>query len=231
MNARTVWRLAAKDLHLLRIPVALYLGTGALAIVLSGIDDRAARSLGTTLAINVFLAACFHLVLGNVLGERERKTLAFTLSLPVSPREVTAGKLVSSVGMYALCGTLAAVALRLLSPDELFVSNNFQAHALGWLAYLGLTLGGFLVFFSIVLATAIVSESLGWTIGVTTTLIVVVGNGLFLAAPRLRFLMAYVGELRRGGPAVPTTLAAEALLLGCILAATFWMQGRKRSYL
>jgi hypothetical protein len=31
------------------------------------------------------------------------------------------------------------------------------------------------------------------------------------------------------GPAA--TLAIEALLVGCVLAATFWMQGRKRSYL
>ncbi len=102
MNPHTVWRLAVKDLSLLRLPVAIYLSAGAVAIALADVDDRAARSLGVTLALNVFIAACFHLVIGNVLGERERKTLAFTLSLPVSPLEVTAGKLFSSVGLYAM---------------------------------------------------------------------------------------------------------------------------------
>lgn len=53
------------------------------------------------------------IVIGNVLGEREKKTLAFTLSLPVSPRELVAGKLLSSVAMYVACGLFRRHGLRL----------------------------------------------------------------------------------------------------------------------
>jgi hypothetical protein len=120
MNARTVLRLARKDISLLRWPFLLYVVLGAVAVGLSGIDERAVRSLGLTLAANVLIATCFHLVLSNVLGERRDRTLAFTLSLPVSPREIVAGKLVSSVAMYLACGILATTALVHLAPVDVF---------------------------------------------------------------------------------------------------------------
>ncbi len=236
MNRRAVFLLARKDLYLLRLPLAIYVGAGALAAVLSASADRSARSLGVTLAMNVFIGACFHLVIGNVLGERERRTLAFTLALPVSPREVTAGKLLSSVALYALCGLFAAIALVALAPVDVFAAGasdgrGLLSHALGWLAYLALVLGGFLVPFAGVLATAIVSESLGWTIAVASGMIFVLGNGLILLGSRLRFLAAYARDLARGGPTLPVTLVFEAALVVCILAFTFWMQERKRSFL
>jgi len=236
MNPTTVFRLAGKDLYLLRLPLAVYAGAGALAVVLASIPDRSARSLGVTLAMNVFIAACFQLVIGNVLGERERKTLAFTLSLPVSPRELTAAKLLSSVSCYTLCGVFAAVALMSLAPAGLVAGaahggRGLLAHPLGWIPFLALVLGGFLVPFAIVLATAVVSESLGWTIAVSSSLIFVLGNGLIMFGPRLRFLGAYARNLGRGGPALPATLVVEVALLVCILAVTFWLQQRKRSFL
>lgn len=236
MNPRTVFRLSAKDLYLLRLPLALYTLCGIAAVVLANLGDRSARALGVTLAVNIFIAACFHLVLGNVLSERQNRTLAFTMSLPVSPREVTAGKLLSCIGMYLLCGVFAAVALVALSPVDVAAvaahdGRSFLSHALGWAAYFGLTLGGFLVLFAVVLATAIVSESLGWTIAVSTALIFVVGNSLILFGSRIQMLTAYVRELARGGPALGWTLALETCLVVAILSCTFYLQDRKQSFL
>jgi ABC-type Na+ efflux pump permease subunit len=235
MNPTTVFRLAVKDLYLLRLPLAIYVGAGALAVALAAVPDRSARSLGVTLAMNVFIAACFQLVIGNVLGERERKTLAFTLSLPVSPRELTAGKLLSSVSLYTLCGVFAAVALMALAPAGVVAGaahdgRSLLSHALAWLPYVALVLGGFLVPFATVLATAVVTESLGWTITVSSSLIFVLGNGLIMFGPRLHFLGAYARNVSRGGPALPATIVLEAALLVCILAVTFWLQDRKRSF-
>jgi ABC-type Na+ efflux pump permease subunit len=236
MKFSTVWHLAAKDLHLMRRSLVLYGAAGLAAIVLASLDDRSARSLGITLAINVFIAACFHLVLGNVLQERERKTLAFTLSLPVSPREATAGKLLSSLLLYLGSGLPAAFALVFLSPVDVFAAaahdgRGLVSHALGWLAYFALVLGGFLVFFAGALAVAIVSESLGWTIGILSAAIFVGGNGLLLFGSRLPPLAAYVRDLRHGGPALPATLGIEALAILATLALTFFLQDRKTSFL
>ena len=236
MNARAVVRLARKDLSLLRWPFLLYVALGGLAVGLSGLDDRAARSLGLTMAANVLIATCFHLVLSNVLGERQNRTLAFALSLPVSPREIVAAKLVSSLVMYVVCGLLATTALVHLAPVDVFAAmaadgRGLFAHLAGWSAYFSLVLGGFLALFSIVLATAIVSESHGWTMASAVGLIFVVGNGLFLFGPKLERFARYFRDLRRGGPALPWTLAAEALAIAGVVWLTFRLFERKKSFL
>jgi len=236
MNARTIARLARKDLALLRGPFLLYVALGLLAVGLAGIDDRAARSLGLTLAANVLIATCFHLVLSNVLGERQNRTLAFTLSLPVSPREIVAAKLASSVVMYLACGLLATTAMVHLAPVDVFAAmasdgRGLLSHLAGWSAYFGLVLGGFLALFSLVLATAIVSESHGWTMASAVGLIFVVGNGLFLFGPKLAVVARYARELRRGGPALFWTLAVETLVIAAILGLTFRLYERKKSFL
>ena len=188
------------------------------------------------MAANVLIATCFHLVLSNVLGERQNKTLAFTLSQPVSPREIVAAKLVSSVFMYLVCGLLATTALVHLAPVDVFAAmaadgRGLLSHAAGWAAYFGLVLGGFLALFAIVLATAIVSESHGWTMASAVGLIFVVGNGLFLFGPKLAAVARYARDLRRGGPALFWTLAAEALVITTILWVTFRLYERKKSFL
>lgn len=236
MNARTVARLARKDLSLLRWPFLLYVALGGLAVGLSSLDDRAARSLGLTMAANVLIATCFHLVLSNVLGERQNRTLAFALSLPVSPREIVAAKLVSSLVMYVVCGLLATTALVHLAPVDVFAAmatdgRGLFSHLAGWSAYFALVLGGFLALFSIVLATAIVSESHGWTMASAVGLIFVVGNGLFLFGPKLERFARYFRDLRRGGPALNWTLAVEALAIAGILWLTFRLYERKKSFL
>lgn len=236
MNGRTVARLARKDLSILRWPFLLYIALGTLAVGLAGIDDRAARSLGLTLAANVLIATCFHLVLSNVLGERQNRTLAFALSLPVSPREIVAAKLVSSVVMYVVCGLLATTALVHLAPVDVFAAmatdgRGGLSHLAGWSAYFALVLGGFLALFSLVLATAIVSESHGWTMASAVGLIFVVGNGLFLFGPKVAAVAHYARDLWRGGPSLLWTLAAEALVITAILWLTFRLYERKKSFL
>ncbi len=236
MNARAVALLARKDLSILRWPFLLYVALGGLAVVLAGVDDRAARSLGLTLAANVLIATCFHLVLSNVLGERQNRTLAFTLSLPVAPREIVAAKLVSSVVMYVVCGLLATTAMVHLSPVDVFAAmandgRGWFSHMAGWSGYFALVLGGFLGLFSLVLATAIVTESHGWTMAAAVGLIFVIGNGLFLFGPKLEVIARYFRDLRQGGPALSWTLAAEAMVIAVVLWATFRLYERKQSFL
>ncbi len=236
MNARTVARLARKDLSLLRWPFLLYLALGGLAVGLSGLDDRAARSLGLTMAANVLIATCFHLVLSNVLGERQNRTLAFAMSLPVSPREIVAAKLLSSVVMYVACGLLATTAMVHLAPVDVFAAmaadgRGLLSHLAGWSAYFALVLGGFLALFSIVLATAIVTDSHGWTMASAVGLIFVLGNGVFLFGPKVEQFARYFRDLRRGGPALAWTLAVEALIIAVILWVTFRLYERKKSFL
>jgi hypothetical protein len=233
VSARTVVRLVAKDCSLMRLPLALYTVVAAAAVVMAAAP--ASRSLGITLAINVMIGLSFHVSLGPVLGERERRTLPFVMSLPVTPGEVAVAKLLSSFAMFLVPGVVAATALVFASPVDVFAAmaadgRSALSHLVGWSLYFVLVLGAWALVFSLVVGVAVVTESLGWTIATITGLMFVLGNGLLQVAPHIRAVVRYMDELRRGGPALPLTIAAEAAGIVLVAAATLWLQGRKRSF-
>jgi hypothetical protein len=235
MSPSIALRLAWKDIHLMRVPLALYTAAALAGLALAAAGSPVARSAGITLALNVLIAVSFHVTLGPVLGERERKTLAFVMSLPVAPRDTAAAKLLASFFLFLVPGSAAAASLVFLSPVNVFASmaadhRSALSHLAGWLAYFALALGAWAVLFSVVLAAAIVSESLGWTIGVLTGLIFVVGNIVLQLAPRVGWVIRYVRDLAHGGPSLGATLAAEAVGIALIVAATFILQDRKTSF-
>jgi len=111
------------------------------------------------------------------------------------------------------------------------VSNrSVLSHVLGWIGYYGLLLGAWVLFFSVVLAAAIVTESIGWTIAVLTGFIFVVGNVVLQIAPKLGWVGRYVKNLAHGGPALPVTLGVEALGIALVVTPTLTLQGRKTSF-
>jgi hypothetical protein len=234
MNARAVSLLVAKDCSLLRLPLVLYTAAAIVAVALAAAGP-ATRSIGVTLAINVMIGLSFHVTMGPVLGERERRTLPFVMSLPVAPRDVAVAKLLSSYIMFLVPGTVAATALVFLSPVDVLAAmasdgRSLLSHLIGWGLYFALVLGAWALVFSVVLAAAIVSESLGWTIAVITALMFVVGNGLLQVAPHVRWMVGYVRELGRDGPALPITIGVEAAGVAAIVAVMLWLQGRKTSF-
>jgi ABC-type Na+ efflux pump permease subunit len=236
VSVRSIARLVRKDIFRMRLPLFLYTFAALGGLALAALPVSAARMAGILLAVNVMIAVSFHILFGTVLGERERKTLAFVLSLPVTPREVAAGKILSSFLSFLAPGTAAATALVFLSPVDIFAAmasdgRPLLSHLLGWLAYFALVLGAWALFFSIVLAVALLSESLGWTIAVLTGLIFVVGNAALQLAPRIGWFVRYGRSLARGGPELPLTLGAVAVGISLVLGATFWLQGRKTSFL
>ncbi|MBI2838302.1 MAG: hypothetical protein HYX75_08315 [Acidobacteria bacterium] len=234
MNAEVVYRLVKKDCSLMRGPLCVYTLVASVAAFLPALGPGW-KGMGVTLALNVLIGLSFHVTLGTVLGEREKKTLPFVMSLPLRPQEVALAKLVSSYAMFFLPAAAAAVSLVFLSPVDIFTAmahdgRSIGAHVLGWCAYFALVLGAWTVFFSTVLASAIVTESLGWTVAVITTLLFVFGNGLLQLAPRLALFVRYIRDLQRGGPSLPLTLGVELLAIALVIAATLWLQSRKTSF-
>jgi ABC-type Na+ efflux pump permease subunit len=234
MSVGATRRLVAKDCWLLRLPLAVYTATALVAVALAAAGP-ATRGLGVTLAINLMIGISFHVTMGPVLGERERRTLPFVMSLPVAPRDVAVAKLLSSYIVFLVPGTVAALALVFLSPVDVFAAmatdgRSLLSHLAGWALYFALVLGAWALGFSVVLAVAIVSESLGWTIAVITALMFVVGNGIVHAAPHVRWMVRYVTELSRGGPALPITIGIEAAGVALIVAVMLCLQSRKTSF-
>jgi hypothetical protein len=235
MNVKNIARLVRKDCWLMRWPLAAYILAAAagLAMTLSG--GSVARSAGITLAFNVLIGVSFHVMLGPVLGERERKTLAFVMSLPVTPKDAAVAKLVAAFALFVIPATIAASTLVWLSPIDIPAAmaaahRPLWSHLLGMLGYYALVLGAWMVFFSVVLGAAIISESVGWTIGVLTGVLFVFGNFVMQILPTLHGLRPYLRTLARGQAALPVTIACEAAGIAAIVAIVLTMQQRKTSF-
>jgi len=235
MNVKIIARLVRKDCWLMRWPLAAYILAAAagLAMTLSG--GSVARSAGITLAFNVLIGVSFHVMLGPVLGERERKTLAFVMSLPVTPKDAAVAKLVAAFALFVIPATIAASTLVWLSPIDIPAAmaaahRPLWSHLLGMLGYYALVLGAWMVFFSVVLGAAIISESVGWTIGVLTGVLFVFGNFVMQILPTLHGLRPYLRTLARGQAALPVTIACEAAGIAAIVAIVLTMQQRKTSF-
>jgi ABC-type Na+ efflux pump permease subunit len=234
MTNRIVLRLMVKDVSLMRVPLAAYTAAAMAGLILAAASP-ATRAAGITLALNVLIGVSFHVMLQPVLGERERKTLAFVMSLPATPTDAAVAKLLSAFLMFLVPGIFAATALVFLSPVDVFHAmaasdRSAVAHALGWLGYYGLVLCGWLLFFSVVLATSIVTESVGWTIAVLTGLVFVFGNVVLQLAPKLVWFGRFIRELARGGPALVMTLCGEVAGIALVVAVMLLLQGRKTSF-
>lgn len=236
MSPRMVARLARKDVSLMRAPLVAYAAAALAALCLTAVvGGRFGRSAGVTLALNVLIGVSFHVMLGPVLGERERRTLAFVMSLPATAAEVAVAKLASAFALFLGPATLAATALVWATPFDVPArmaasSLPWWTHVPGWLGYYALVLGAWTLFFSIVLAAAVVTESVGWTIGVLCGLLFVVGNLAIQVLPGLPTFGLYLRGLTRGGPELLATIAVEALGIAVVVAGVAALQRRKTSF-
>ena len=61
-------------------------------------------------------------MLRPVLGERERKTLAFVMSLPATPKDAAVAKLLAAFVMFLIPGTDRGDRARVLSPVDVFAA-------------------------------------------------------------------------------------------------------------
>ncbi len=235
MNATTVWRLVKKDGSLMRRPLAAYVAAALISFALAVRGGAVGRTAALMLAVNVLIGLSFHVILGPVLGERERKTLGFVMSLPVTPEEVALGKILSAYLLFLMPGAIAATALVWLTPFDiprLMAASHapWWTHVAGTLAYYGLVLGSWLLLFTVVLGAAVVTESVGWTVAVLSGLVFVMGNFALQVLPALPGVGSYLLALGRGNAALPLTIAAEFALLAVLIAAILGLSRRKSSF-
>ena len=235
MNARMIARLVRKDCWLMRWPLAAYILAALAGLALTVTGGSVGRSAGITLALNVLIGVSFHVMLGPVLGERERKTLAFVMSLPVTPGDAAVAKLVAAFTLFLIPATIAATALVWLSPIDIPAAmaaahRPLWSHVLGTLGYYAVVLGAWMLFFAVVLGAAIVSESVGWTIAVLTGLLFVFGNFVLQILPKLHGVRPYLRALGTGQAALPITIACEAAGIAAIVAIILMLQQRKTSF-
>ena len=221
MNRALIARLILKDWYLSRLLLALIAAGGTLSIGLLYLrrDDTGAIGLVSALIAAIMLSIL--LPMQTVVNERKNHNLAFVMSLPISPMEYTAAKVVGNLSAFLVLWTIIAIGV------------------LGTLARTG-TFGGViplgviaalspLVTFCVLTAVSIVVESEIWsmlTMGATN--IAYSFWFLLLKIPGLpEQLKSPVAIWSRP---ILLILAGQITVIVAALVLTFWFQSRKRDF-
>ena len=214
--------LVAKDWQLYQKQLAAFVLAGIVALCLLGIARMWTFYLGSLLLIIVLVAtACFS-ISTSLLVERKEQTLAFVMSLPVSPLDFTLAKMAGNLLTFIvpfvvlLIGTLGVILYTPL-PDGLF-------------AYSLLIFGHIALAYSLSLAVAMRVESEGWnTFAMIASMVLI--NPFMMALGQIEAIDSTVREdaIVFSAPAL-AILGTQALLSVIAIVHTAWWHGRKSAF-
>jgi ABC-2 type transport system permease protein len=224
LQPEMIKRLVLMDWYFLRWAIAGYLAAGAVALVLVGTGGEASFYIGSILLITILIGVGIHLAMATVIQERTDHTLPFVMSLPISPRDYTTAKVLANVLIFLIpwlaltLGSFAVIAGRRGIPH-------------GLIAFVAVLLGELFVSYILILATALVTESQGWTIGVMVTLNLAFQGFLYFVSHLPSLAAVMKGDAVVWPPAALALLAAELAVILLALGLTFFFQARKTDFL
>lgn len=222
VNLPLIRLLVVKDWQLFQKQLAACVLAGFVALALLGLARPWAFYLGSLLLIIVLVAGSCMSVSNSLLVERKEQTLAFVMSLPVSPLDFTLAKMAGNLLTFGvpwlvlLLGTLMVILTTPL-PDGLVVFSV-------------LLYGHILLAYSVSLMVAMQVESEGWNI------FAMVGCNLLINP--LIMLLGQIDAISKPAsgqaivwslPAV-SILSAQLLLSLAALGFTLWWHGRKAAF-
>ena len=158
LRYRVVARLIRKDCYLHRWLSVGSMGAGIVALGLVASGGAARFYMGCVLLVTVLIALGATLTILSVVEERQEQTLPFIMSLPVSVQQYAAAKILANLLIFGATWSvllLGALSLILIS-DKL--PNGLVVYAL-------ILSGEILLSTCAILAVAMITRSLPWTIG------------------------------------------------------------------
>jgi len=222
MNRPVIARLILKDWYLSRTLLILIAAAGTLSIGLLYLrrDDTGAIGLISALIACVLLSIL--LPMQTIVNERKQHNLAFVMSLPISPMEYTAAKVVGNLSAFLVLW--AAIAIGVLG-------TLARTGVFGGLIPFGMVvaLAPFVVF-CLLLSVAIVVESEMWA---------VLTMGASNVSYSFWFLLLKIPGLPQQlkspvaiwSRPILLMLAVQLTVIVASLALTFYFQSRKRDFI
>ncbi len=222
LNLPVIKLLIAKDWLLFQKQLAAYVTAGIFALCLIGMAKGWSFYLGSLLLIVVLVAAACFSISTSLLAERKEHTLAFVMSLPLTPLDFYLAKLLGNLVTFfvpfliMLIGTIAVIAFTPL-PDGLIV---FSILIFGFVA----------LAYTISLSVAMAVESEGWNtfamIGSMTLI-----NPFMMLLGQIPEISDYVKteSIVWSLPAV-SILLAQIVASIAVLVATGWVHCRKQAF-
>jgi ABC-2 type transport system permease protein len=222
MRGSIVNQLILKDWRLQRTAILCSVATAVAALGLVPIKKEVPVVIGAVWFFIALILLASFLPAGTILNERKKQNLAFLMSLPVSPMQYTAAKMVSTFGMFLIPW------LALLGAASLVITVIGLPH--GFIPILLVLAGFILVAFALTTGITIVGESEGWFTLATIVCNSSYGLGWYLLAriPAIQHDMGSPTVV--WSPLLLKLLGAEFTVVLLALASTFFFQSRKRDF-
>jgi ABC-2 type transport system permease protein len=225
MKTQVTLQLILKDWRLNTPSILLSVIGGVMALGVLLIGGQTPFVLGAGFFFISMIFCASFLPMSNIVNERKKQTLAFMMSLPVSPAQYGIVKFLSTLGMFLIPWmTLVTAALYLILGRHVLPNGAVPiALILSAVPFIG---------FCLITGTALVGESEGWAIAATA----VVNSSYWIAW----FLLAsYAPSLTRSwtspvavwNAAAVNILCAEFAVILLILALTMLIQSRKHDFI
>ncbi|MDX1927743.1 MAG: ABC-2 transporter permease [Pirellulaceae bacterium] len=219
MNTQAIRILFLKDLFLSRRQLFGYFAAGMAASAIACIPDSTSSFIGFILVITVAIASGIHLIGTLLLAETTDQTRMFVMSLPVSLLEYSISKISVVLTTYLIPWT-AMFAFLIIATFVMGKPGNVAVLPTIFFFLFGT--------FTLQLVTAVISESVGFTISV------MVGCNVLLNVFMLKlFAIPEISAASKSDvltwPSIAIQiLAVELLIIVLALAMAFLFQSRKR---
>jgi ABC-2 type transport system permease protein len=223
MNSKELSILILKDLFLSRRVLFAYLMGAIASILVATYPQPTVSFIGFILAMTVGIAMGIHLIGELVLDERKSQTLSFVMSLPITAVEYAIAKISVVLVTYLIPWSVLIVGtltLTLLIPSA-------KDGSIPPVVTIFLLL---LASFSLQLVVAVVSESIGATIGV-----MVAGNVFFNLFLMQLFKVPDIADVVKTdviiwSPLIIRIIAVELAVVAVSIVVALLFQMRKRSF-
>lgn len=224
MNKHMISILIRKDVRLVVLPVLCYLAAGLASVAMMGVERLAWFYAGSVLLITSLIALGFHPPMATVVGERKEQTLAFVMSMPITPADYTWSKLLANLLLFfapwalLLAATVGLILLRPSMPD-------------GLIPYAVILFGAIAASAVLILCIGIVSESMHWTIATQIASNLVFQGVMYAASNATAIKATMQGDVADWNGTALTFLGIELAIAVLALPATLWLQSRKTDFI
>jgi hypothetical protein len=220
MTRTVVRQLIRKDLYLYRWLIVGTVVAGLVSIVLSG-REGAIGAAGQILLVTSVVVLGVFLAIHGVISERQTRALLFALSLPISPMQYSAAKVVGGLIAYLIPWSILTAALVWLT----LAFNPAAADALPF----AVTLMGLLFMnFCILTTIGVISGSELWSVvGIIATNTSV---PVFMTAVSPMLASASDGSMAVWRGPVAVILLTELLITVLALGSAFYVLSRRTDF-
>ncbi len=219
MKRSIVGSLIRKDLFLYRWLIGGTILVGLASLVLSGVGGSLGTTGGILLLTSLVVLGAF-LAIHSAITERQTRSLLFVLSLPISPMQYTAAKVVGALIAFLVPWALFALVIALFGGGTDAGAPPLPVT----LTLLGLLLANFCVLTAIGVSTGSEFWSVAGIIATNTTVPVF----MTAAMPALTASTLSAGSPWTGP--VLATLGAEFAVAALALGLAFHVQSRRTDF-